>query len=172
MRPAVHQRTEKAGRRGGNQRQNVGSRKNVTLGEGGGQEQETKQASENRQKPGGMVTGAGSRKQENCGTEAGWRAPQVQSRVLGGELGKTRGYISARCFSCLLRNAKQWCQWLLSIKPTKEGNSVAKSQVQIKSLKNSQMPNANQVTFFPFSFLSFFDTGFLYVAWAVLELAL
>lgn len=40
----------------------MGSRKNVTLGEGGGQEQETKQASENRQKPGGMVTGAGSRK--------------------------------------------------------------------------------------------------------------
>lgn len=48
---------------GSNQRQNVGSRKNVTLGEGGGQKQKTKQASENRQKSGGKVTGAGSRLQ-------------------------------------------------------------------------------------------------------------
>lgn len=73
----------------------------------------------------GMVTGAGSRIQGNGGTEAGWGAPQVQSRVLGGELGKTRGYISARCFcelfSCFLRNAKQWCQMAIVYKLYKRG---------------------------------------------------
>ena len=84
----------------------MGSRENVKLGEGGSQKQETKQASENRQKSGGNLTGAGSRLQGKAKLRWVVERSPGQSRALGGGLGKTRGLHFRQVFSCLLRNVK------------------------------------------------------------------